>query len=106
MKKALDVIKQLKEKSVIPISRAQMRVRLSIPNKDAKRIKDKLNELISRKEDEDWGEIYEVVRSELWHQFWLNLFLSQRFVRLIPEAFERSTSYCSLKPKEKEGWIF
>ncbi|KAG0300175.1 hypothetical protein BGZ98_009385 [Dissophora globulifera] len=56
---ALDVIKQLLEKKTIPIARAQMRVRIAVPSKDGKRIKDKLMAMIATKEDEDMGEIYE-----------------------------------------------
>ncbi|KAF9162742.1 hypothetical protein DFQ27_006468 [Actinomortierella ambigua] len=56
---ALDVIRQLIEKKVIPIARAQMRVRITVPSKDGKRIKEKLMGMIASKEDEDLGEVYE-----------------------------------------------
>ncbi|KAG0221848.1 hypothetical protein BGW42_007247 [Actinomortierella wolfii] len=56
---ALDVIKQLIEKKIIPIARAQMRVRIVVPSKDGKRIKDKLMAMVASKEDEDLDEIYE-----------------------------------------------
>ncbi|KAJ1912759.1 hypothetical protein IWQ60_009511 [Tieghemiomyces parasiticus] len=59
---ALDVIKQLQEKAIIPISRAQMRVRVVIPTKDAKRTKEKVLPLVASVEDEDWGaDSYELV---------------------------------------------
>jgi ribosome maturation protein SDO1 len=47
------VIRLLKEK--IPIERAQMRLKLSIPVKDAKRIKEQLDKLIATTEKEEWG---------------------------------------------------
>lgn len=56
---ALDVIKQLLEKKTIPIARAQMRIRIVVPSKDGKRIKDKLMTMIASKEDEDLDENYE-----------------------------------------------
>lgn len=58
---ALDVIKQLQEKNVIPIARAQMKVRITMPAKDAKRLKEKLHELIATVEDEDWSDDYELI---------------------------------------------
>ncbi|KAJ3215216.1 hypothetical protein HDU67_000703 [Dinochytrium kinnereticum] len=58
---ALDVIKQLQEKQVIPITRAQMRLRLLIPAKDGKRIKDRIMALVAEVQDEDWGEEYELI---------------------------------------------
>ncbi|KAJ3057221.1 hypothetical protein HK097_010581 [Rhizophlyctis rosea] len=58
---ALEVIKQLQEKDIIPIARAQMRIRIVLPNKEGKRLKEKLTALIARIEDEDWGEEYEAV---------------------------------------------
>lgn len=62
---ALDVIKQLLEKKTIPIARAQMRIRIVVPSKDGKRIKDKLMTMIASKEDEDLDENYEWVRATL-----------------------------------------
>ncbi|KAF9571089.1 hypothetical protein EC968_001008 [Mortierella alpina] len=56
---ALDVIKQLLEKKTIPIARAQMRIRIIVPSKDGKRIKEKLMAMIASKEDEDLDENYE-----------------------------------------------
>lgn len=58
---ALDVIRQLQEQGTIPIARAQMRVRLVMPAKDAKRLKDKVMELVASVEDEEHGEEYEWV---------------------------------------------
>ncbi|KAJ1722031.1 hypothetical protein LPJ53_003499 [Coemansia erecta] len=58
---ALDVIKMIQEQGTMPIARAQMRIRVAMPGKDAKRIRDKLNALVSTVEDEDRGEEYELV---------------------------------------------
>ncbi|KAJ2784388.1 hypothetical protein GGI15_002283, partial [Coemansia interrupta] len=58
---ALDVIKMIQEQGTMPIARAQMRIRVTMPGKDAKRIRDKLNALVGTVEDEDKGEEYELV---------------------------------------------
>ncbi|KJE96177.1 ribosome maturation protein SBDS [Capsaspora owczarzaki ATCC 30864] len=49
---ALEVIKQLQE--TISIKRAQMRVRIVLPVKDAKKIKDRVVSLVSTVESEEW----------------------------------------------------
>lgn len=64
---ALDVIKQLQEKQILPIQRAQMRIRLTLPQtKEAKKLREKLHPMMTSIEDEDFdaGE-YELV-SELY----------------------------------------
>ncbi|KAJ3099060.1 hypothetical protein HDU97_003493 [Phlyctochytrium planicorne] len=58
---ALDVIRELQDKQIIPITRAQMRVRVLMPAKDGKRIKDKVHSYVADVQDEDWGEDYELV---------------------------------------------
>ncbi|KAJ2909631.1 hypothetical protein GGI21_001692 [Coemansia aciculifera] len=62
---ALDVIKQIQEQNVVPIARAQMRIRISLPRKDAKRLKEKILELVSKIEDDEHednhGDEYEQV---------------------------------------------
>ncbi|KAJ2882322.1 hypothetical protein H4R27_003506 [Coemansia aciculifera] len=62
---ALDVIKQIQEQNTVPISRAQMRIRISMPRKDAKRLREKILELVATIEDEErdegGGEEYEQV---------------------------------------------
>ncbi|ORX98965.1 Shwachman-Bodian-diamond syndrome protein [Basidiobolus meristosporus CBS 931.73] len=58
---ALDVIRQLQEKNIIPIARAQMRVRITLPGKDGKHVKEKLMAFVSSVEDEDWGDEYELI---------------------------------------------
>ena len=57
---ALDVIKQLREGEIIPIQRAQMRVRLTAPSKDGKRLAEKVKPLM-HVEHEDFGGQYELV---------------------------------------------
>lgn len=61
MKKALEVIKLLQEKQIIPISRAQMRIRIVCPGKEGKRLREKLSSFISNIESEDFSDQYELV---------------------------------------------
>ncbi|XP_050465747.1 ribosome maturation protein SBDS [Cataglyphis hispanica] len=49
---ALDVISQLKE--VMPLERAQMRLRIVIPEKEARKLKEKVIKLITKLESEKW----------------------------------------------------
>jgi ribosome maturation protein SDO1 len=58
---ALELIKALKEAKVLPIERAQMKIKLTLPSKDAKRIKDKIHAATTEIEDEEMGEEYEIV---------------------------------------------
>ncbi|EKD02662.1 clathrin heavy chain 1 [Trichosporon asahii var. asahii CBS 8904] len=51
---ALDLIRQLSQPdSVLPVERVRMRVRITMPAKDAKRIKEKLMELVEETEEEE-----------------------------------------------------
>lgn len=59
--KALDVIKLLQEKNVMPIARAQMKVRLLLPGKEAKKLKEKYIAYIATIDDETWGDVHEMV---------------------------------------------
>ena len=61
---ALEVIKQLKES--MEIERAQMRLRLIIPSREAKRVHEKLKPSISTVESEDWqgGDLEMVIKTE------------------------------------------
>ena len=52
---ALDIIRLLQEKRIVPIARAQMRVQLVLPAAAAKRMKEKLMANVSKVETEDWG---------------------------------------------------
>ncbi|KAL1917344.1 uncharacterized protein VTP21DRAFT_5000 [Calcarisporiella thermophila] len=59
---SLEVIKKLQESKIIPIQRAQMRLRVALPAKEAKRIKEKLASLTSKIEEEDTaGSEYEMI---------------------------------------------
>ncbi|OZJ05274.1 Ribosome maturation protein SBDS [Bifiguratus adelaidae] len=58
---ALDVMKQLQEKKILPLQRAQMKVRITMSAKDNKKIRENLLPLVSKVEDEDYGEEYEMV---------------------------------------------
>ena len=53
-KQALEVIRQLTESDKIQIQRAQMRLRISIAAKDAKKVRDKIKKLASKVEEEDF----------------------------------------------------
>lgn len=58
---ALDVIRTLQEKKTIPIERARMRIRITMPNKDGKKIKEKVVALLDKVEDEDWSDEWECI---------------------------------------------
>ncbi|KAJ3025702.1 UNVERIFIED_CONTAM: hypothetical protein HDU68_006784, partial [Siphonaria sp. JEL0065] len=61
---ALEVIKQLQEKQIIPIARAQMSIKIVLPGKESKKLKDKVAPLIAKIEDEDFaGDVYEILCS-------------------------------------------
>ncbi|KAJ8331004.1 hypothetical protein QVD99_001191 [Batrachochytrium dendrobatidis] len=58
---AIEAIKLLNESKTIPISRAQMRLRVIMPAKDGKRLKDKIAQIITNVEVEDWSDDYELI---------------------------------------------
>lgn len=58
--KALEVIKQLKEK--IQIERAHMRLRFILPVNEGKKLKEKLKPLVKVVESEDYSQQLEIVR--------------------------------------------
>jgi len=60
---ALEVIKQLQEKQLLPIQRAQMRLRITLPQtKEGKQAREKILTLITSVEDEDSGDTeYELI---------------------------------------------
>ena len=60
---ALDVISQLQASNTISIERARMRIRLTMANKDGKRLKEQIIPLIDTTEDEDWTDEWELVAS-------------------------------------------
>ena len=53
---AVEVIRLLQEKKTMPIERAKMRVRITMPNKDGKKMKEKFTALVDDVEDEDWNQ--------------------------------------------------
>jgi len=50
---ALDLIKKLENSDIIPIARAEMRIRLTLPTKDGKRLKSKIEPCFTNIEDQD-----------------------------------------------------
>ncbi|CAN6672535.1 ribosome maturation protein Sdo1p [Trichomonascus vanleenenianus] len=58
---ALEGIKLLVSKQVIPIARARMKVRVTAPSKDAKKYSDKVKALAVEVDDEDWSEEWELI---------------------------------------------
>lgn len=64
LQKALACIKLLQEKSKLPIQRARMRVRVTIPAKDTERLQAKLHEGAETVEDSETREdVWETVGS-------------------------------------------
>ncbi|WFD44519.1 hypothetical protein MPSI1_003187 [Malassezia psittaci] len=58
---SLEVLKLLQAKDVIPIQRARMRVRVSMPPKEGKRLKDKIVAMFEDIEDEDYSDEWELI---------------------------------------------
>lgn len=58
---ALELIKRLSEGDILPIRRVRMRIRVTMPAKDGKRLGDKVR-AEGEVEEEDAGEEWEVVR--------------------------------------------
>lgn len=58
---ALAVIKMLKETNSFPIDRAEMKLRIVLPGKEAKKIKTKLMPLIKKVDDEEFAQDLEMV---------------------------------------------
>ncbi|RNA43293.1 ribosome maturation SBDS [Brachionus plicatilis] len=52
---ALEVVKLLQSSGTLPIERAQMKIRLDIPQKEAKKIKEKLIKVINKVESEEYN---------------------------------------------------
>ena len=57
---ALELIKKIQEAEVLPMRRSRMRIRVTMPSKDAKRIGGRVKEE-GEVEEEDAGEEWEVV---------------------------------------------
>lgn len=58
---ALAVIKMLKETNNFPIDRAEMKLKITLPGKEAKKIKTKLTPLIKKIDEEDFTQNLEMV---------------------------------------------
>ncbi|QRV76127.1 shwachman-bodian-diamond syndrome protein [Ceratobasidium sp. AG-Ba] len=56
----LECIKHLQSHSTLPIQRARMRIRITMPSEDGKRLKDKVLESAEKVEDDVWGDEWEV----------------------------------------------
>lgn len=56
-----EVIKQIQEKGVLPLARAQMRVRITAASKDGKNVKERIKEHVNKAEDEDWSDEWEYI---------------------------------------------
>ncbi|CAE7139098.1 unnamed protein product [Rhizoctonia solani] len=57
----LECIKHLQANSTLPIQRARMRVRITMPAKDGKRLKEQIVQGADKIEDEDMGEEWEII---------------------------------------------
>ena len=58
---ALEAIKMLKERKIIPIERARMKLRITGPSKEMKKFAEKIRELADEIQDEDWSEEMDMV---------------------------------------------
>lgn len=102
---ALEVIKLLQSSGTLPIERAQMKIRLDIPQKEGKKIKDKLIKVINKVESEE----YNATSLEIVFLFYFKglefLFIYYlRLALLTREALEKSMKFFNRKQKVKELW--
>jgi ribosome maturation protein SDO1 len=58
---ALEVIKKLKESETIQIERAQMRLKVTLPVKEAKKLKEKIKKLATSVEKEEYSDDFEMI---------------------------------------------
>lgn len=59
---SLDVIKSIQAAKTLPLERARMRVRITMPAKEGKKCKDKVMPNVEKVEDEEWdGEEWELI---------------------------------------------
>jgi ribosome maturation protein SDO1 len=58
---ALILIRQLQEQGNLPIQRSEMRLRIIVPNKIGKKLKESLDNLVTAYEEEDWSGEYECI---------------------------------------------
>jgi len=57
----LAAIRLLQDSKTISIQRAKMRIRLTMPSKDGKRLKDQIIEKTEKVEEEDWSDEWELI---------------------------------------------
>lgn len=53
---ALEVTRLLQTSGTLPIERAEMRIRLEIPQKEAKKLREKVHKLMKKTESEEFGD--------------------------------------------------
>jgi ribosome maturation protein Sdo1 len=58
----LEAIRLLQESNTIPIQRARMRIRLTLPSKDGKRLQEEILKTVDKVEENEWSEDWELVR--------------------------------------------
>lgn len=58
---ALEAIKLLVSKQIIPIVRAKMKIKITLESKDAKKLSEKIKPLLGDVESEDAGKLWEVI---------------------------------------------
>ncbi|KAI8897285.1 SBDS protein C-terminal domain-containing protein [Globomyces pollinis-pini] len=58
---ALEAIRQIQENNIIPIARVQMKIRIFMPSKDAKKVKETILKLLASVESEEVDEDFELV---------------------------------------------
>lgn len=57
----LDAIRRLQEAKTLPIQRARMRIRLTMPSKEGKRLKEEILNNVETVEEDEWSEQWELV---------------------------------------------
>lgn len=74
---ALELIKKLSESDVLPIRRVRMRVRITMPSKDAKRVGDKVKAECEEVEEEEPGAEWEAVSTASRGWWWSGLMVDR-----------------------------
>lgn len=98
---ALDLIRTLSQPgSVLPVQRVRMRVRITMPSKDAKRVKDKVIEMVEEVEEEDMDAEWEAVSSNLKHVGQDSL-TDMQIVKINPSTFRGLTDLVNNESKGK-----
>lgn len=58
---SLDVIRAIQAAKTLPLERARMRVRVTMPAKEGKKVKEKVMPHVEKVEDEDWDDDWELI---------------------------------------------